>query len=175
MGLVARLWLGGAQMYFATHSGGPHFFGSNRMPELFQACFNYCFYQSLAMTSEKKSLYASTDELQILIKQVLSWDIRSVSQRNQTQNSHIKVGNGKAIDYTPNSYDYQDEAFDHERERVSLPSRDTVYHLILEGLDVSYRIDCDGNVVVESVTLSSDIPNKNQNRCNYMIWRDKLG
>lgn len=105
----------------------------------------------------KRSLYSSSDEFQGLIKQVLSWDIRSVSQRNRPHNCYIKPRNGEATDNAPNSFACQDEeASDHESQQVSVPSRNIIYHLILEGLNVSYKIDCDGKVVVEYVTVSSD-------------------
>lgn len=85
-------------------------------------------------TMEKKSLYKSPEEFKILIKQVLSWDIRSVSQRTQVEESYGKT----------------------EYEHVS--SSSSIYHLNLEGLDVAYRITSNSNVLVEDVTLS---PNTN--------------
>lgn len=57
---------------------------------------------------------------------------------------------------------------------VALPSEGIIYHLILEGLDVSYRIDCNGNVLVENITLSSAAPPNTHNRSNYRVWRDKI-
>lgn len=42
-----------------------------------------------------------------------------------------------------------------ERE-PSLYSKDVTYHLILEGLDVSYRIDDNSNVIVEKVSTLLD-------------------
>lgn len=71
---------------------------------------------------EKKSLYASAEEFEKLIKQVLAWDIRSLSQRNRSE-------------------DCQNE--------------ELIYHVILEGVNVSYKINCDRNVVVESVALQT--------------------
>ncbi|KAI3513931.1 hypothetical protein L1887_12168 [Cichorium endivia] len=75
-------------------------------------------------TMVKKSLYKSPEEFQSLIKQVLSWDIRSVSQRTQD---------------------------DEEPSRSKF--HDTIYHLNLEGLDVAYRIKLNGNVIVEDVNV----------------------
>ncbi|KAI3801674.1 hypothetical protein L1987_29786 [Smallanthus sonchifolius] len=75
---------------------------------------------------DKKSLYTSPEEFQILIKQVLSWDIRSVSQRTQVEETCEKT---KTED-------------------------DIIYHLNLEGLDVAYRITSNSNVLVENVTFS---------------------
>ncbi|KAJ0788505.1 putative trmO-like domain, YaeB-like superfamily protein [Helianthus annuus] len=87
-------------------------------------------------TIDKKSLYTSPEEFQILIKQVLSWDIRSVSQRTQVEENFEK---------TKNEQIYNNEV------------QDVIYHLNLEGLDVAYRITSDSNVLVENVTFS---PNK---------------
>ncbi|KAJ0746314.1 hypothetical protein HanOQP8_Chr05g0176161 [Helianthus annuus] len=84
-------------------------------------------------TIDKKSLYTSPEEFQILIKQVLSWDIRSVSQRTQVEENFEK---------TKNEQIYNNEV------------QDVIYHLNLEGLDVAYRITSDSNVLVENVTFS---------------------
>jgi hypothetical protein len=73
---------------------------------------------------EKKSLYSSADEFRSLITQVLSWDIRSMSQRNKPQ-------------------DTLDE--------------EIVYHLVLEGLDVSYMIDNESNILVQDVSLPKNL------------------
>ncbi|KAK4854023.1 hypothetical protein QYF36_017918 [Acer negundo] len=127
--------------------------------------------------AEKKSLYASPDEFQSLIKQVLSWDIRSVSQRNRPHDSVVKIANGNALDNTSDLDDNQDEEMSGgKNDRNPIPSECIIYHLILEGLDVSYRIDGNGNdnVIVERVTFSSDISYVNQNRCNNLMWRDQL-
>ncbi|KAB2626002.1 hypothetical protein D8674_017662 [Pyrus ussuriensis x Pyrus communis] len=77
-------------------------------------------------------IYASPDGFQNLIKQVLSWDIRCVSMNSQPHNSFIKSENGKELNQCPDDY--------HGKE-------DKIYHLILQGLDVSYRLDCEGSVV----------------------------
>ncbi|CAN7133064.1 hypothetical protein BRARA_H01499 [Brassica rapa] len=74
---------------------------------------------------EKKSLYGSADEFKSLISQVLSWDIRSMSQRNKP---HDTSG-----------------------------ADSTVYHLILEGLDVSYMIDNESNILVQDVSLPNNL------------------
>ncbi|KAI7733842.1 hypothetical protein M8C21_027751, partial [Ambrosia artemisiifolia] len=82
---------------------------------------------------DKKSLYTSPEEFQILIKQVLSWDIRSVSQRTQVEENYEKT----------------------KKEQVhNNEVRDSIYHLNLEGLDIAYRITSDSNVLVENVTIS---------------------
>lgn len=83
---------------------------------------------------DKKSLYTSPEEFQMLVKQVLSWDIRSVSQRTQVEEIYEKIKNERV---------YEDDG------------RDIIYHLNLEGLDVAYRITSYSNVLVENVTVSS--------------------
>ncbi|KAH9654090.1 TsaA-like domain-containing protein [Citrus sinensis] len=126
-------------------------------------------------TAGKKSLYASTDELQSLIKQVLSWDIRSVSQRNRPHDSLVMIGNGKAFGNPSDVDENQDEETSVCRsDQGPTPSEHVIYHLILEGLDLSYRIDGNGNVIVEKVSISSEFPNGKQNRCDYSMWRDHL-
>lgn len=123
----------------------------------------------------KKSLYASADEFQSLIKQVLSWDIRSVSQRNRPHNSLIRTENGKGFEKTLDSEDDRDEEPHSNTAELSLlSSGKIIYHLIVEGLEVSYKIDSNGNVMVEKVSPSSAIPNNNQKRSNYLSWKDKL-
>ncbi|CAN1228707.1 Putative S-adenosylmethionine-dependent methyltransferase RcsF [Linum grandiflorum] len=101
----------------------------------------------------KKSLYASAEELQCLIKQVLSWDIRSVSQRNQPHNAE---GHNPDEDSNVHNDDQED---DESRS----DSTDIIYHLVLEGVDFAYRINEAGNVVVDKaavvVNSSSNIPN----------------
>ncbi|KAD3066334.1 hypothetical protein E3N88_34213 [Mikania micrantha] len=82
---------------------------------------------------DKKSLYTSPEEFQILIKQVLSWDIRSVSQRTQVEENCERTKTEQAY---------------------SKEGRNIIYHLNLEGLDVAYRITSNSNVIVESVTFS---------------------
>ncbi|GAV84229.1 LOW QUALITY PROTEIN: UPF0066 domain-containing protein, partial [Cephalotus follicularis] len=125
--------------------------------------------------AEKKSLYESQDQLKSLIEQVLSWDIRSLSQRNRPHDSLVNTGNDKELDNTSYLDDYQDdEASQHGSTGADLPYGNIVYHMNLEGLDVSYRIDCKGNVIAEKVILSSDIPNGNKNRLNYFMWSDKV-
>ncbi|XP_057421377.1 uncharacterized protein LOC130715314 [Lotus japonicus] len=113
--------------------------------------------------TEKKSLYASPGEFQSLIKQVLSWDIRSVSQRNRPHDALLTKEKDELLGGTT-TYDvdeHQDEtALVHEREQSSLNSKEVIYHLILEGLDVSYRIDHYGNVIVEKVSTSTVLDNK---------------
>ncbi|OVA03664.1 Uncharacterized domain UPF0066 [Macleaya cordata] len=131
-------------------------------------------------TAEKTSLYASPEEFQSLIKQVLSYDIRSLSQLKRPHNASSELGNPLVDDDDPASdlEDDKDENVSHIGTDQGLlpPPSDVTYHLILESLDISYRIDCGGNVFVEkATTLPSNIKNNIQNRSNCMIWRNKLG
>ncbi|XP_074276326.1 uncharacterized protein LOC141600052 [Silene latifolia] len=104
---------------------------------------------------EKSTLYASPSEMKGLIEQVLAWDIRSPVQRNRPHTSTtIEVGNCEG-----------DESFD--------PTI-TIYHLVLESLDISYRIDSEGNVIVDSVAPGPSIEKSNRSRCNYTMWKDEL-
>ncbi|XP_043719992.1 tRNA (adenine(37)-N6)-methyltransferase isoform X2 [Telopea speciosissima] len=122
-------------------------------------------------TTEKTSLYASPDEIQSLIKQVLSWDIRSVSQRNRPHNVLWKMENCSVGDI---SSDLEGDEVS-SNEGGQFLSSDITYHLMLEGIDISYRIDVDRNVIVEKASLSPEVHNGIRNRCNYMMWRDGNG
>ncbi|CAH9140971.1 unnamed protein product [Cuscuta epithymum] len=104
---------------------------------------------------EKKSLYSSSHEFQCLIRQVLSWDIRSVSQRIRPHISAVRPDNGIGDEHNQDLENSADLTMSEEKnEDVNSTSSDSMYHLILEGLDISYRIDCSGNVLVEKVNLS---------------------
>ncbi|KAI3841596.1 hypothetical protein MKX03_015511 [Papaver bracteatum] len=116
---------------------------------------------------EKKSLYASPEEFQRLVKQVLSFDIRSVSQRRRPH-KHKEVS--KTVN---NINEVTSDLEDEIDEEIS--GSDVTYHLTLEGLEISYKIDTDGNVLVEKSALSSYIKIDNQNRSGYMLWKDTLG
>lgn len=131
--------------------------------------------ESCWITAEKKSLYASPGEFQSLVMQVLSWDIRSLSQRNRPHDAIRKKEKGQLLCGTSDVDDEHlgETAIVHEREHNSLNSMEVVYHLILEGLDVSYRIDHDGNVIVEKVSTSAVLDNK-LDSYNYLTWKDKL-
>lgn len=96
----------------------------------------------------KISLYASMDAFQSLIKEVLSYDIRSLSQRSSPHHVIIEGGNRRCSLHS-------------SEESGSGPTR-IIYHLILEGIDISYRIDEGLNVMVEKATLVSyeSLPNK---------------
>ncbi|KAH6794448.1 methyltransferase [Perilla frutescens var. hirtella] len=106
--------------------------------------FSEGFSSSLAdcwLLAGKKSLYSCPDEFESLIRQVLSWDIRSVSQRSRPHKTEAEAGRS----------DDDDDDVDDGCESGG----GVVYHLILEGLDVSYRIDSDANVFVEKVAVPS--------------------
>ena len=130
--------------------------------------------ESPSLLQEKKSLYASTSEFQSLIKQVLSWDIRSLSQRNRPHDTLLKKENDELLGNTSDVDEHQEETtLVREREQNALNSNEIIYHLILEGLDVSYRIDHDGYVIVEKIS-TSDVQDNKPNFCNYLTWKDKL-
>ncbi|CAI8611260.1 unnamed protein product [Vicia faba] len=124
--------------------------------------------------AETKSLYASPDEFQSLIKQVLSWDIRSLSQRNRPHEAIPMKEKNELSDDTSDVDEHLDEtAIVHEREQISLNSAEVVYHLFLEGLNVHYRITQDGNVTVEKVSTSA-VFDKKISPCNYLTWKDRM-
>ncbi|XP_073044221.1 uncharacterized protein [Primulina eburnea] len=113
---------------------------------------------------EKKSLYFSPDEFLSLIKQVLSWDIRSVAQRSHPHNALRKTDDCSVEDDdTVVRSCVREEDFEHGHEPQSLSFQDVIYHLVLEGLDVSYRIDSIGNVLVEKVSLGCSMQNVDKN------------
>ncbi|KAL2338591.1 hypothetical protein Fmac_013037 [Flemingia macrophylla] len=124
--------------------------------------------------AEKKSLYASSVEFQTLIKQVLSWDIRSLSQRNRPHDTLLGRESYEILGNTSNIDEDQDETtLVRERQQNDLNSNEIIYHLNLEGLDVSYRIDHDGNVIVEKISTSA-VRDIKPNCYNYLTWKDKL-
>ncbi|KAJ8750953.1 hypothetical protein K2173_016134 [Erythroxylum novogranatense] len=127
---------------------------------------------------EKKSLYASPQEFQCLVKEVLSWDIRSVSQRTQPHDAIFPERNGETktseSDGAPDSDSHHSEEEEAETETGLHPSDKVIYHLILEGIDVSYRIESSGKVVVEKAMVSSNTPPGSHKRCNYLMWKDGL-
>lgn len=97
---------------------------------------------------------------------MLSWDIRSLSQRirphevtikDVTENGGSKIDNGCSNDEDCQSVDL---------------STSVVYHLHLEGIDVSYKIDQDSNIVVENAALLSSAVN--QHRYSFLTWREKV-
>ncbi|ONM55132.1 Protein virR [Zea mays] len=118
--------------------------------------------RSKLKAKQQMSLYASADEFQDLIKQALSWDIRSISQRNRPHQVSVEAdANGHCGEDTDDDHHHRDTG------RYGV-----VYHLHLEGIDVSYRIDQGSNIFVEDATL---LPDAVQKRHGYLAWRDKLG
>lgn len=115
------------------------------------------------MFQQQQSLYASADEFQDLIKQVLSWDIRSISQRTRPHQVSMEAD-------ANNEHCGEDPDDDH----TDLGRCGVVYHLHLEGIDVSYRIDEESNILVEDATLLPNVTGK-QNRHGYLAWSDKFG
>ncbi|CAN6174399.1 unnamed protein product [Urochloa humidicola] len=113
--------------------------------------------------AKNQSLYASADEFQDLIKQVLSWDIRSISQRIRPHQVNMEG----------NADDHWSEVADEDHNKGTAFSG-VVYHLHLEGIDVSYRIDQGSNIIVEDAALLPGAVG-NQNRHGYLAWRVKLG
>ncbi|KAK3133385.1 hypothetical protein QOZ80_6AG0535870 [Eleusine coracana subsp. coracana] len=110
--------------------------------------------------TQKQSLYASADDFQDLIKEVLSWDIRSLSQRMRPHQVTLET--------EENTHCGKEGGEDHKDGACST----VVYHLHLEGIDVSYMIDQDSNIIVEDAALLPGVAN--QNRHGYLTWRDKL-
>ncbi|XP_031482132.1 uncharacterized protein LOC116252168 [Nymphaea colorata] len=133
--------------------------------------FSMAFYDSLTtcwMTMGKESFYASPSEFQRLISQILSWDIRSMSQRSRPHCCVVPTCNNKERDEN-----------DHEPmvgqtfRSVGSSHEDVVYHLILEGIDVEYTIDKDAIVLVEKATAYPGSGEKRR-KCNYLIWKKVL-
>jgi hypothetical protein len=114
----------------------------------------------------KQTLYASADEFQDLIKEVLSWDIRSLSQRIRPHQVTLEHE-------TDNYASKCDKDYRKTEDCEATDSCSVVaYHLHLEGIDVSYKIDENSNVVVDNAALLHTAAN--QNRCCYLTWRDKI-
>ncbi|CAI0394073.1 unnamed protein product [Linum tenue] len=125
----------------------------------------------------KKSLYSSAAELRRLIEEVLSWDIRSVSQRNQPHDGATEL---PSIAASPD--EEFSEQHNHEDDDIDpVGSGGIVYHLLLEGVDIAYRIDDNSNVIVEKAVVkpsdgNDSVPNGDRrNRSSYSMWVDNLG
>ncbi|KAI4376797.1 hypothetical protein MLD38_014515 [Melastoma candidum] len=126
--------------------------------QLAVVCVNFAedFYSTLAScwaVAGKNSMYTSPAEFQELIKEVLGWDIRSVSQRNRPHDSLSAATEGgkahKTLEHEVNVVaSAGGEPLDHHTGEV-------IYHLVLEGIDVSYMIDSERNVLVRSAELRS--------------------
>lgn len=81
-----------------------------------------------------------------------------MSQRNRPHGYLKKTENGTHLESALGPDDHQDdESGDYGSERSVISSGEIVYHLILEGLDVSYRIDSNGNVIVDKVSINNHL------------------
>lgn len=133
----------------------------------------------------KQSLYTSPNEFQILIEQILSRDIRSLSQRLRPHKTTFGYSNMDTYEDNGNwTYISQDNCIDendystaitsvvtNERESLSHCDNDIVeYHIIVEGIDVSYTIDGFANVVIHRAALTNDVRNGSVRECNHTIW-----
>uniref|UniRef100_A0ACD5XLI6 Uncharacterized protein n=1 Tax=Avena sativa TaxID=4498 RepID=A0ACD5XLI6_AVESA len=115
---------------------------------------------------KKQTLYASADEFQDLIKEVLSWDIRSLSQRIRPHQVTLEHETDNYASKSDKDYRKKEDC------EVTDSCSAVAYHLHLEGIDVSYKIDENSNIVVDNAALLHSAAN--QNRCCYLTWRDKL-
>ncbi|XP_039131457.1 uncharacterized protein LOC120267848 [Dioscorea cayenensis subsp. rotundata] len=127
--------------------------------------FSADFLSSLSdcwMAAERQSMYSSAEEFQCLIKEVLSWDIRSSSQQSQLHHQGLEV----------ESYVKSDTVENGGGSDLYEPADDTVtYHLVLEGICVSYKIDCYSNVIVERADLVTTSKNPSNYQLNHSNWR----
>ncbi|XP_078150530.1 tRNA-thr(GGU) m(6)t(6)A37 methyltransferase isoform X2 [Carex rostrata] len=116
---------------------------------------------------EEQSQYKSLEQFQDLIKEVLTWDIRSVSQRTRP---HTVVTNkvSDIVDEETEEANFKEELSPETANALN----QVVYHLILEGIDVSYQIDENSNVVVEKANVHPDFANRS--RYSYLAQRDKV-
>ncbi|CAA6670288.1 unnamed protein product [Spirodela intermedia] len=120
----------------------------------------------------KWSLYASDDELKDLIRQVLSWDIRSMSQRNRPHDATSADKSG-ASDVQSDMGNESDEGSRESARASSLLPDEVTYHLIVEGVDITYRIDENSNIMVEGASLSN-IKNNSRHSGSNATWRNKF-
>ncbi|MQL97576.1 hypothetical protein Taro_030270 [Colocasia esculenta] len=136
--------------------------------------FSEDFSSSLAScweTAAKWSLYSSHDDLQRLIKQVLSWNIRSLSQKNRPHSTPVEQ-NIRGSDLPPDMIDVSDQSFGKCGNFSASSPGEVIYHLVVEGIDVKYRIDDNSNIMVENASLS-DAVNCTRDRQNFITWTDK--
>jgi len=140
----------------------------------------------------KNSLYSSQVEIQSLVEQVLSRDIRSLNQRQRPHNGVLNIlhhDRGVETDGAERSTDTEElpvrgpnngECVEEQLTDVlsmpvdkssatrayyngtaatsmncdhTLRQQKVVYHLILEGINVSYSLEQEGVVVVEGAAL----------------------
>ncbi|KAJ0965675.1 hypothetical protein J5N97_026813 [Dioscorea zingiberensis] len=126
--------------------------------------FSVDFLPSLSncwVAAEKQSMYSSAEEFQCLIKEVLSWDIRSLSQHRQPHQQGPEIENYVKCDSVENSGGRNPYA----------PGNAVTYHLVLEGICVSYKIERDSNILVERADLVTAQKDARKDRLNHSNWR----
>ncbi|KAI5054599.1 hypothetical protein GOP47_0029744 [Adiantum capillus-veneris] len=147
--------------------------------------FSSTFKENLSKCWEvmaKFSMYSGPEEYQELVEQVLSRDIRSLRQRKNPQVSMpMDSFNDQALQ-EDDCVSNEDTLLDPEEkgttlkygnEEVKKDSEAVVYKLTLDGLIISYTVDC-GHVVVHGVeNLSFDCNTVRE--CNYTIWKKVAG
>ncbi|XP_074564675.1 uncharacterized protein LOC141821187 [Curcuma longa] len=136
---------------------------------------------------EKCSLYASQLEFQNLIREVLSWDIRSLSQVNDPHNTLVGKESCNAVLESENIADEPSEIPTEKpescktedssqtltkEESASSSLSEVVYHLVLEGIDISYKMASSANILVEKASMLPDY--KRSHHYSYSMWKDKL-
>ncbi|XP_057839211.1 uncharacterized protein LOC131049196 isoform X1 [Cryptomeria japonica] len=146
----------------------------------FSPNFSTCL-GSLWKTRAIHSLYSSPYEFQVLIEEILSRDIRSLNQRTRPHRAisdYLDVDSNGCSDMSKNiCRDEVDESAtftfmaENGKESSTSSAQDNVlYHLILEGIEVSYTIDDHANVVIYHAQSSSDLRENSAHECNHMIW-----
>ncbi|XP_042380024.1 uncharacterized protein LOC121972418 [Zingiber officinale] len=144
---------------------------------------------------EKCSLYASQLEFQNLIREVLSWDIRSLSQVNDPHNTLVVKESFNGLLESENVADEPSEIPTkkpescntilvenisgeessqtlRKEEPASSSLNEVVYHLVLEGIDISYKMASNANILVEKASMLPDY--KRSHHYSYSMWKDKL-
>lgn len=131
-------------------------------------------------------MYASQLEFQNLIREVLSWDIRSLSQVNDPHNTLVVKESHSALEESENIADEPcntilventsgEESYQTLREEEPASSSslsEVVYHLVLEGIDISYKMASSANILVEKASIAPDY--KRSHHYSYSMWKDKL-
>lgn len=140
-------------------------------------------------------MYASQLEFQNLIREVLSWDIRSLSQVNDPHNTLVVKESRSALRESENIADEpsqiptekpescntilvenisgeESSPTRREEEPASSSLGEVVYHLVLEGIDISYKMASSANILVEKASMAPDY--KRSHHYSYSMWKDKL-
>ncbi|ONK81943.1 tRNA (adenine(37)-N6)-methyltransferase [Asparagus officinalis] len=126
--------------------------------------------------TEKHSLYSSAKEFQSLIKEVLSWDIRSLSQKTRPHEVTSKNESNGGVDHldTDDGDGHESDKYVNINASSSRSLADVTYHLILDGIDISYKIDYENNIMVERATVIRDAKSCRNYQYSYVNWREKL-